>query len=332
MTSSARTFFDRILANTDPFEHLASFVNSQPPTFETEWLDFKGGARLSDDLKTFSEAVSGFANTEGGVLIWGLDARKTHAGDDLQIDAVSALSLVQSPAAFRSRLQQNIHCTTDPPVQGIEIREVPGPSGEGFVVCFIPESRNKPHRAEQQKNKPYMIRVGDSFVVPNPSLLRQMFYPSVAPRIRIDVAPRIEERNIGGHQVFQACFYARIANEGRATASDLFVRARSNWGQDYMNDGHHWIQIPGLGDSVGFQCVRPFHPGSEVDLCHLRVSGRCRDNNPVPAVIRPLPRIDFAIYCRDTECTTVRVEFGEHDFLQRKTMTAFAIEELVDRP
>lgn len=29
-----------------------------------------------DDLKNFAKALSGFANTEGGVLIFGLDARK----------------------------------------------------------------------------------------------------------------------------------------------------------------------------------------------------------------------------------------------------------------
>lgn len=70
--SAARQFFDDVFTQEDPFAYLAAFVGSDPPTFETEWLDFKGHDE-GDPLRIWSEAVSGFANTAGGVLVWGLD-------------------------------------------------------------------------------------------------------------------------------------------------------------------------------------------------------------------------------------------------------------------
>jgi hypothetical protein len=118
--SSAKAYFHDLFAQADPFGYLAAMPRSTLPTFATEWLDFKGNAQDKDILKIWSEAVSGFANTEGGVLVWGLDCRKKIDG----VDAVSDLALIPNPALLVSKLPHNIHQSTDPPVGGIEIREI----------------------------------------------------------------------------------------------------------------------------------------------------------------------------------------------------------------
>ena len=63
--SRALDFFQQVKTEGLPF--LKTLINSHPPTFETDWLDFKGGERLDDRSvkKIWSEALSGFANTEG---------------------------------------------------------------------------------------------------------------------------------------------------------------------------------------------------------------------------------------------------------------------------
>lgn len=48
---------------------------------EEMFLDFKQAATRSDrlhddDRKNYAKALSGFANSEGGVIVWGVDARK----------------------------------------------------------------------------------------------------------------------------------------------------------------------------------------------------------------------------------------------------------------
>ena len=68
-SSAAQSYFDQITSAADPAGFLALLVGATPPTFETEWLDFKGDARPEHVQKIWSKALSAFANTEGGVLI-----------------------------------------------------------------------------------------------------------------------------------------------------------------------------------------------------------------------------------------------------------------------
>jgi predicted HTH transcriptional regulator len=121
--SQAKNFFEQIFASPEPGKFLRSLIASSSPTFETEWLDFKGAERIlnSDLKKTWSEALSGFANTQGGVLIFGIDARPN---SETKIDAACGESLVPDVSACVSRLQQLHAQATEPPVLKVEIRHV----------------------------------------------------------------------------------------------------------------------------------------------------------------------------------------------------------------
>ena len=125
--------------------------------------------------KIWSEALSGFANTEGGVLVWGIDARKD---SDTGVDRASDLSLVKNPEGFVSRLKELHSQSTDPPISGVDFwfAEDDTSPGFGFVACYVPESKFKPHRAEAAERN-YYIRAGDSFHVASVSLLRNLFFP-----------------------------------------------------------------------------------------------------------------------------------------------------------
>src|SRR5438552_3985837 len=102
-SSLAREFFNAISQDANPYLKLAALVASQPPTFETEWLDFKGADRLDDEgiKEIWSKALSGFANSGGGVLIFGIDARKDQSSG---IDCAHKLALSPKALALKSRL------------------------------------------------------------------------------------------------------------------------------------------------------------------------------------------------------------------------------------
>jgi Schlafen, AlbA_2 len=70
--SRASQFFDQISSSADPSKYLQELVHNRKT--ENDFLEFKGASRVTDvQVRGFwSEALSGFANTEGGVLIWGI--------------------------------------------------------------------------------------------------------------------------------------------------------------------------------------------------------------------------------------------------------------------
>ena len=231
----ARLFFDGIFAADNPFAHVAAFVNSAPPTYETEWLDFKSGGASSEKAahKIWSESLSAFANTEGGVLLWGLDCRRDESG----VDQVVGRSLVEEPDAFVSKLRSMLSQMNSPPVAGVHIESVPDPENRsrGFVVCYIPESGNKPHRAELA-GRNYYLRIGDSSVVPPVSLLRSLFYPGS--RTSFTLKAR-KSRSTGGLRF-------ELLNTGTVSAEDVMVTARFGGRRDEerlamtLTPGHYW--------------------------------------------------------------------------------------------
>ena len=174
-SSQAKTFFDdiNIMGKEKGFDFLKNLIDKENKFYEQDWIDFKGAPKQNDMKKIWSKAISGYANSCDGIIVWGIDARK-----DKDIDYASGLSLVDDPEIFKSRLQELQRQSTDPPVRNIEYWDAfdPDNKDKGFVVCFIPESPFKPYRADAA-GRNYYIRAGDSFQVPSVSLLRRLFYP-----------------------------------------------------------------------------------------------------------------------------------------------------------
>ncbi|MBW9235526.1 ATP-binding protein, partial [Leptospira santarosai] len=69
---------------------------------ENLFLDFKlktdaTSSNLSkDDKKNYAKALSGFSNTSGGIIIWGVDCRKNEEG----VDGASGWYLLYSQNIF----------------------------------------------------------------------------------------------------------------------------------------------------------------------------------------------------------------------------------------
>ena len=83
-------------------------------------LEFKRvadpGLANRDDRKNLACALSGFANASGGLVVWGVDARKNDDG----IDCVVALPGMENVGALVTRLNQLTGEAVDPIVNGIQ--------------------------------------------------------------------------------------------------------------------------------------------------------------------------------------------------------------------
>jgi hypothetical protein len=289
MATSAQTFFDQIMGAADPLSEIRNLINPASPVFEDEWKDFKSGTAgpagaqvpLPDNVvkETWSTALSGFGNTGGGVLVWGIDCRSVPSPMDPKnsIDVASGLRPVTNPDALKSRLLQLHHESTDPPVGGIRVETVHDPASGGYVVCLIPESSIRPHRALHVKNSPYYMRAGDDFVLMPTPFLRQLFFPVVAPRLVVSVVSEIE----GAGASWSYHFKIMVENRGTASAKDLFLRVfctppSSQSTAVSHHPGLEWMVAPTqpVKGAQTFVRDRILHPGvfSTATICRVRPS------------------------------------------------------------
>ena len=143
---------------------------------ETEYLDFKNSGK--DDPATWSRTLSSFGNTEGGLIVWGIDARakKVLNSDDRAVDCACELKAVKDTRQHVQLLKDTLRDSTNEPIHGIEHLEVPANTPPaGYVISFVPEGKNKPYRALRMPGQPYYWRVGDSSQVISHNMLRSLF-------------------------------------------------------------------------------------------------------------------------------------------------------------
>lgn len=194
------------------FSKLKAIIDDENPLKEAEWIDYKSGF----DTKAkehWSKALSGFANSGGGILLWGIQTRTKD-----KYDVPDAIVLVANAKELAGKLETWKSTMVDPPVLGAEVRSISDKDGKGFVVAFIPESSRKPHQAKADEcHGQYYIRVGHQTLPASQSLLRTLFYPQFNPVLSLTPV------TIGGGVSSGHNVSFRLKNEGVSTLYDLFV-------------------------------------------------------------------------------------------------------------
>lgn len=243
---------------------------------ECLFLDFKRspadgeGARLSnDDNKNLSKGISGFANSEGGVLIWGVDCRRN--GDGVEVAAKHPLRDVRG---FRTKVEGAISRLTVPPHASVRALEILEENGEeGYLAVLIPKSFDGPVRSTVTNN--YHLRSGSNFEIVPHDALAGMFGRAPRPVIGHNVVmrfARMDERR----ESFVVSIGLIVMNTGAVLAERPYL---SIWLNDLPADYVH-AQVPARapyelrrgnlpGISVVGQPSTALPPNSADDLCDL---------------------------------------------------------------
>ena len=273
------------------FEKLRSFKGAKSPQkalleyctnvlglIERLHVDFKEkhdrrDANLADDdQRNLAEAVSGFGNSSGGVLVWGIEDKTLRPKPIAHVDG------------FVSSLLQLASQITDPIVPGIDgdwiqSNDRKEQSGLGFI--FIPESLLPPHRVilKHQKVKDhYYIRTGNSFVVASHTQLEDMFGRRPKPNLCLN-AKIARSARAGSQQHLRVIL--GIENRGRGTAKSPFlaVKVHHPYNVDiYGIDGNRNFGLSQLINSAGSDEIRygastevVIHPGIIHDVTSVKV-------------------------------------------------------------
>jgi hypothetical protein len=301
-TSRPRLFFDEVIGKKDhAFTFLASLLNGGEAAAENGWRDYKeagfldktGNAdREKEGVKaTWSENLSSFANTGGGVLIWGFHTKGK---------IPDKLSLAPDCGQLADLLRSLTNDATDPYVAGVEIEAIKAAkdSNAGFVVCYIPASTFAPHQA-QWGERTYFIRAQDSNLPCPQTLLRSMFYPRAQSRLEPIIKMTASEMAGGSIQIQ---LQVNFVNLGPATAEVVIISIEplNPLKTDEMY-GDSWLKIG--GDFVRYNSSLPpnFSPPQQIYIRGVLVGS---------------PSVHFKFFAHNTPAHHSTVSFSNEEALK----------------
>lgn len=243
------------------------------------------------DKKNLAKAVSGFANSGGGVLIWGIEDENIKP---------KPITKVQEFVASLTELAPQV---TDPVVRNIEGNSIPSDSDptNGFALVHIPESDLPPHRVILKSGSiqnHYYVRSGSSFVQASHTQLEDMF--GRRPKPNLELSMRLHRAGSGGGEQH---FYLLlgIENTGRGSAKSPFlaVKVYSPYRiNKYGIDGNGHFGLAPIARSHGSDFNKygsnsnvVIHPGVTLDVTAISLKVPFNAN---PSDIEPL-NLDFHI-------------------------------------
>lgn len=261
---------------------------------ESLWLDFKvpknSALNSTDDKRTLARALSGFANSSGGLIIWGIDARKNDDGVDCAVD----LKPIDNIKLFVSRPNALTGDGVDPTVAKVAHRSIGSERGNGYVLSLIPESEIGPHMAKLGEDR-YYKRSGDSFYKMEHYDVADMFGKRNKPKLRITYKVMQPGRSVS--------VVIGLRNEGRATACAPFLALTCNspLSRDrYGLDGNGNEGLPrqssmdaGFSWAYGGSMDLAIHPKMSKDITKLSL-GITERPPPTEDLV-----VQYAVACED---------------------------------
>jgi len=225
MNEHSEEVYERILSEGEAA--IDEFITDREA--ESLFIDFKRsatngkGKRLhQNDRSNLAKAISGFGNSEGGVIVWGVDCRE---GEDYA-DVARAKYSLEDAQKYASWLEGAISSVTIPPHSGVlNTAVITAEDPKGFVVTYIPKSNDAPHQviSAGKGQYRYYIRAGSDFVPTPHAVLSGMFGRRPQPFVfNMFVSGYPEVIDFGAVQV-KSTLGLQIGNGGRGLASDLFM-------------------------------------------------------------------------------------------------------------
>ncbi len=233
------------LYNELSLEDINDFVSTMQE--ENLTLDFKtiNNANLAnkDDKRNLAKSLSAFANSSGGLVIWGVAAKKNKKG----IDCATGLKEIKDIRLFLSRLNEFTGMAVSPIVDDVRHRIIETSANKGIAITYIPESASGPHMAKMGEDR-YYKRSGDSFYRLEHFDLEDMF--GRRPRPKLEIYTRINGNGLN------AKIIVGIKNVGRGSAKAPYIAfgvstpfKRNGYGLDgNMNEGMK--KLPYIGSEL----------------------------------------------------------------------------------
>lgn len=259
---------------TIDLDKLREFIDNKRE--EDLHLDFKRVNKSEmnrDDRKTFAKALSGYSNSDGGVVLWGIDARQNEDG----LDCACKEFPINSLQLFISKLNEFTGSLVNPTVDGVIHKPIVIDDDSGFVKTLIPVSDATPHMAKGGEDR-YFKRSGDSFIRMEHFDVEDMF--GRRPKPKLCLIYRIIQGPGRRGSVLSFDIIVGLENYGRGLARAPYLSIKTSGPcniSQFGLDGNgteglarlvtprdaQWVSYGGTGDIV-------IHPSTRFDILALR--------------------------------------------------------------
>lgn len=171
---------------------------------------------VNKDLKNnLAKMVSGFSNTEGGVLIYGIETQKHKTTSD---DVMVQVTPLGSINGFAKRISNLIPTLTVPAVTKFQYKIIKNKAKDtkGVLVIYIPSSLRP---VQSVADKMFWFRAGDQFVEASYTIIERLFSATDVP----DVGAFIDHHKVVDEKIKKHNISIILHNESAAAARDMSI-------------------------------------------------------------------------------------------------------------
>jgi hypothetical protein len=167
-----------------------------------------------DDRKNFAVALSGFANSSGGLVIWGVEAKKKQQG----IDCACGIKEIRPLQLLITKLNEFTGQFVEPIIEGVRHKKIETSGDKGFAISLVPESDTGPHMAKAGVDR-YYKRSGGGFYKMEHFDIEDMFGRRKKPKLSLHTNITQVGSESGPRGTFYECgVIISIENFGRGIA------------------------------------------------------------------------------------------------------------------
>jgi hypothetical protein len=269
-----RTLFDEL--RRDGFAAVARMIADKEQ--EGVALDFKeksdasNGRLTREDRQTLAENLCAFANSAGGLLVLGIEARKNAD----QIDAASALKPIRELQLFKSEVTRAIGELMLPRHEGIEVFPILDPSvaDSGYLAIWVERSDRRPHQSQAAKDRRYYKRAGDSTFVMEHYDIEDAFNRVAPTQLELICigAQRGPRSQRGNYRTYPFHVEFRLRNSSRLSACAPYVAIVDETGGSIAAAHGGYLEHNLVGRTLFYGTGNTFvHPGQEIPVFKLTV-------------------------------------------------------------
>jgi hypothetical protein len=270
---------------------------------ENLWLDFKcttydgtSSSLPESDRRNLAKAISGFGNSAGGVIVWGVDCRRKGSSGDI----AKGLSPIPNVAGFKSLLNGFVSACTYPPHPTVVTEAVASADalGAGYAITYIPKHYIAPLKCLQGKQEIYQ-RAGSSHQPVSYDTLSWMF--GRRPPVALKYEWTLSGLKVSGHE--NSPYVSFTADLGVQNLSQRLIRGL------YGSIKWDWPD-----DNGEISCdIKPEFWHRQVLAAHYAGFHMHHDAALLPQTPLPVLRLRVTIHSRFTQGLRIDLMLGRED-------------------